>query len=146
MHKFYLISSFENTPKMLLTAKKMVFLTVNNFFFAFSKIPTKRTFVCLLFLKLNQSRNTKKIVLGVFFNNQKRTFSGVQNGTFKNSNFKFVFLRLFFNVKGSVMPMFNKILIFGPPGIFWKWKCLHWRVRRVRCAACARAENLDLDF
>ena len=30
------------------------------FFIAFSKIPTKRRFVRLLFLKRNQSRNTKK--------------------------------------------------------------------------------------
>ena len=34
---------------------KMVFLTVNSFFSVFSKILTKRTFVRLLFLKLNQS-------------------------------------------------------------------------------------------
>ena len=76
MHKFYLISSFENTPKMLLTAKKMVFLTVNNFFFAFSKIPTKRTFVCLLFLKLNQSRNTKTFFLEGFLKKPKTHFFG----------------------------------------------------------------------
>ena len=53
------------------------------FFCAFSKIPTKRTFVHLLFLKLNQSRNTKKNHFwGDFFKNQKHTFTGVQNGTF----------------------------------------------------------------
>ena len=71
--------------KPLLTAKKtakMAFLTVNNFFCAFSNIPTKRTFVRLLFLKLNQSQNKKNIFWGGFFKNQKRTFSGVQNGTF----------------------------------------------------------------
>ena len=44
----------------------------------------------------------------VFFKNQKPTFLGVQNGTFKKSNLKFAFLRLFFNVKGSSMPIFIK--------------------------------------
>ena len=64
----------------------MAFLTVNNFFCAFSKKPTKRTFVRLLFLKLNQKQNTKKFFFGgVFFKNQKRTFPGVQNGNFLKS-------------------------------------------------------------
>ena len=37
------------------------------FFIAFSKIPTKRRFERLLFLKLNQSRNTKKKKCWGFF-------------------------------------------------------------------------------
>ena len=37
-----------------------------SFFSAFSKIPTKRTCVRLLFLKLNQSQNTKKTFWGSF--------------------------------------------------------------------------------
>ena len=101
---------------------KMAFLTVNNFFCAFSKIPTKRTFVRLLFLKLNQSQNTETIFFGWgFFKHQKRTFSGVQNGTFKKSNFKFLFLPLFFNVqyKDLHANFHKKILIFGPTGIFF---------------------------
>ena len=72
-------SVFFKRPKTV----KMVFLAVNNFFCAFSKIPTKTTSVRLLFLKLNQSRNRRNFFLqGVFFKNQKRTFAGVQNGTF----------------------------------------------------------------
>ena len=87
----------------------MGFLTVKNFFCAFSKIPTKRTLVRLLFLKLNQSRNTKKHFFGgFFFKIQKHTFSGVQNGIFYKLNFKLVFLCLFFNVKRSFMPIFTK--------------------------------------
>ena len=38
----------------------MAFFTANSFFSAFSKMLTKRTFVRLLFLKQNQSRNAKK--------------------------------------------------------------------------------------
>ena len=39
---------------------EMAFLAANSFFCSFSKILTKKTFARLLFLKLNQSRNTKK--------------------------------------------------------------------------------------
>ena len=45
-----------NCPKL----PKWCFWQLIAFFHAFSKIPTKRTFVLLLFLKLNQSWNTKK--------------------------------------------------------------------------------------
>ena len=51
----------------------MVFLTEKSFFSAFSKIPTKRTFVLLLFLKLNQSRNTKEKNWGGFLHFGKAT-------------------------------------------------------------------------
>ena len=47
---------------------KMVSIT---FFRAFSKIPTKRKFVHLLFLELNQSRNTPKQILGAFSSKTK---------------------------------------------------------------------------
>ena len=81
------LSVFLKTQKKtLLTAKNgqnCVFDSHKLVFGVFSKILTKRTFVHLLFLKLNQSRNTKKIfVWGDFFKNLKRTFQGVQNGTF----------------------------------------------------------------
>ena len=106
----------------------MAFLTVHNFFCAISKMPTKKHLLVHYFLKLNQSWNMKnKFLGGGFLQNQKRTFWGVQNGTCKKSNFKFIFLRLFFYVKGSFLPIFTKkILIFGPSGIFLKWKL--WRV------------------
>ena len=106
-----LIKIFENAQKSVINRQKRPkwrFWRSITFFCAFSKIPTKRTFVRLLFLKLNQGRNTKKIFWGGFLQNQKCTFLGVQNGTFKKSIFKFVFLRLFFNVKGSFMPIFTK--------------------------------------
>ena len=118
----------------------MGFLTVKNFFCAFSKIPTKRTLVRLLFLKMNQSRNTKKHFFGgVFFKNQKHTFLGVQNSTFKKSNFKFVFLRLFINVKGSSLPIFpKKYLYLGPLEFFEN--------ENFDAHAPAHTEILELDF
>ena len=62
----------------------MAFLTVNNFFCAFSKIPTKRQFVCLLFLKLNQGRKTKKKNVRFFLQNPKtHFFRGNGNGNGK---------------------------------------------------------------
>ena len=112
-HKCYFDQYFlKLTKKSIINCQirpKWHFWQSITFFCVFSKIPTKRTFVHLLFLKLNQSQNTKKTFFGgVFFKNQKRTFSGVQNGTFKKSNFKFVFLRLFFIVNGSFVPIFIK--------------------------------------
>ena len=72
-----LISIFENEQKTIINPPKRPkwrFLTVNHFFCAFSKIPTKRTFVCLLFLKLNQSHNMKKTFLGGFSAKTKSAF------------------------------------------------------------------------
>ena len=67
----------ESKPKH---EEKIYFFKCTN---AFSKILTKRTFVRLLFLKLNQSRNMKKnFFLGFFIKNQKHAFSGVRNGSF----------------------------------------------------------------
>ena len=121
-----LISIFENAQKNIITCRKWPkrhFWHSITFFCPFSKIPTKRTPVRLLFLKLNQSRNTIENVWGGEFSSKtkKGTFWGVQNGTFWKSNFKIVFLRLYFNVKGSFVPIFTKkILKFGPLGIFEK--------------------------
>ena len=62
----------------------MAFLTVNSFFSAFSKIPTKRTFVCLLFFKLNQSKNEENVFFGgFFFQNKKCIFWGSKIVAFK---------------------------------------------------------------
>ena len=120
-------SQFFVSKKNIINRQNGVFDIQKHFFCSFSKIPTKRTFVCLLFLKLNQSRNTNKRNFweDILQKPKKRTFLVIQNGTFKKSNFKFVFLRLF-NVKGSFMPIFTqKILIFRPPGIFRIWKLWH---------------------
>ena len=63
--------------------QKLRFWWSKTFFSAFSKILTKRTFVRLLYLKLNQSQKTKtKIVWGFFFKNKNSAFSGVQNSSF----------------------------------------------------------------
>ena len=84
----------------------MAFLTVNNFFSVhFQKYQPKNICVSIVF----KAESKKNILWGVFFKNQKRTFLGVQNGTFKKSNFKFVFVCLFFYVKGSFMQICIKI-------------------------------------
>ena len=85
----------------------------------FSKIPTKRTFVRLLFLKLNQSQNLKKIFWGGLLQKPKTCFSRVKSIVFKTKIPTQNNLHLCFNVKGSFMPILTKkILIFRPPGIF----------------------------
>ena len=90
----------------------MAFLTANSFFSAFSKILTKKKKdICasIIFKAESKPKHEDKIFWGGFFiKNQKRDFSGVQNGSFKNSNFEFVFLRFLFNVKGSFVPIFTK--------------------------------------
>ena len=88
--------------KTLPKTAKMAFLIVNNFFFAFSKISTKRTFV-LVFKTESKPKHKKnfwgaflqkqkKTFGGLFFKNQKPAFSGVQNCSF----FKFKF-RIWFS-------------------------------------------------
>ena len=62
-------SVFLKSKKKLLTAqngKNGVFDGPQLFISAFSKMQTKRTFVCLLFLKLNQSQNTKDQTVPTF--------------------------------------------------------------------------------
>ena len=83
-------------------------------------MPTKRTFVRLLFLKLNQGRNTKKQIFGgVFYKNQKRTFLEVQIGTSNKSSFKFVFQHLFFNEKEVPCQFSSKIINCWAPWNFF---------------------------
>ena len=97
----------------------MEFLTVNNFFCVFKNNDQKNICAYIVIKAKSKPKHEEKHFLRVFFKNQKLFFSGVLNGTFLKSNFIFVFLRFFFNVKGSSMPIFiKKILIFGPPGIF----------------------------
>ena len=80
----------------------------------------------------------KQCCWSVFLKNQKRASLGVQNSSFLNSNFKFVFLRLFFDVKGSFMPIFTKIVNLGPLEFF---ENVNFEAR-----APERAKILDLDF
>ena len=58
-------------------------------FGAFSKILNEITIVCLLFLKLNQGRKTKKIFfLGVFLQKPKTGFFGGENKIVLKLKFK----------------------------------------------------------
>ena len=98
----------------------------NSFFSAFSKIPTKRTFVRLLFLKLNQSQNTTKNFFGGCFSLKTKNalFGGSKIVVFKtqisNCFSEFVLL-----CKRKLHADFHKkIIIFRPPGIFLKMKTL----------------------
>ena len=74
----------------------------------------------LLILKLNQSQNTKnKFFWGVFSSKTKNAlFRGSKMVLFKSTNFEFVLLHLFFNVKGSSTPIFTKNINIWAP-----WKC-----------------------
>ena len=64
-----------------------------------------------------------------FFKNQKHAFSRVKIKKFRNSNFKFVFLYLFFIVKGGFVPIFTKNIDISAPWNFLQMKTL----MRVRC-------------
>ena len=60
---------------------------------------------------------------GFSFKTKNQLFRGSIIVVFKTQISSLFFLRLFFNVKGSFKPIFTKkILIFGPLGIFKKWK------------------------
>ena len=95
-----------------------------------------------MFLKLNQSRNMKnKFLFGCFFQKPKTRFFGGKNKIVLKLKFKFVFLRLFFFVKGSFVPIFtNK---------YWYLSFENFENFDVRApvhAARTRAEILDFDF
>ena len=76
-------------------------------------------FVSNVFKAKAKEKYDETFLGGVFFKNKKRTFSGVKNRTLKKSNFIFVFLCLFFNVKGSFLPIFTKNFnILGPLEFF----------------------------
>ena len=86
----------------------------------FLYVLKKRTFVRLLFLKLNQSRNMKNNFLGWGFSSKKNLLFGGPKWYLLKSNFIFLFLRLFFNVKGSSLAIWQKNL--GPLEFFKKGK------------------------
>ena len=99
----------------------MAFLRVNNFFCVFKNTDQKNIcIVHLLILKLNQSQNTKnKFFWGGFSSKTKNAlFRGSKMVLFKSTNFEFVLLHLFFNVKGSSTPIFTKNINIWAP-----WKC-----------------------
>ena len=93
--------------------------------------------MCLLFLKLNQSRNTqKKNFWGVFLQKPKTRFFGGENKIVLKLKFKICISAFVLYCKRKLYANFQKkILIFKPPGIFWKWKL--WRA----CAVARRARR-----
>ena len=109
----------------------------NKDFFCVFKNSNPKTFVRLLFLKLNQSGNTKEKFFGGFSLKTKNTlFQGskmvrYQQGTFKKSNLKFAFLHLFSNVKGSSMQIFTKNINIWAPWNILKIKTLTHVRRRA---------------
>ena len=111
---------------------------------AFSKIPNKITIVCLLFLKLNQSRNTKKkFFLCVFLQKPKTCFFGGKNKILLKLKFQICISAFVLYFKRKLHTNFQKnLLIFKSPGIFWKWKL--WR--ESAGTRSARVETSDLDF
>ena len=84
--------------------------------------------MCLLFLKLNQSQNTKKkFFLGVFLQKPKTRFFGGENKIVLKLKFQIRISAFVLYCKRKLRTNFHqKILIFEPPGIFWKWKL--WRM------------------
>ena len=73
--------------------QKPLLMTKNgqNGVFDGNKRKFERLFI--VFKAESKWKQEEQILLGVLFKKQKRTFSGVQNGTFNKSIFKFVFLR-----------------------------------------------------
>ena len=92
----------------------MAFLTANSFFQCIFK---KRTFVCLLFLKLNQSQNMKKKKFGGSSKTQNTLFQGSRMVIFGTQILNLYFC--FFKCKRKVSANFHqKILIFKPVEFF----------------------------
>ena len=134
-----LVSIFENAWKKVINfqkPQKWHFVGLITFFGAFSKLPNKITFVCLLFLKPNQSQNRKeKFFLTVFIQKPKTRFFGGQNKIVFKLKFQICIFAFVLFCKRKLLANFHKkILIFEPPGMFWKWKlwCACAGARRPR--------------
>ena len=106
----------------------MAFLMVNNFFCAFSKIPTKRTFVVLLFLKLYQSRNTKKNFWGGFSSKTKAHFFVGPQWYFLKVKFQICISAFVLQCKGSSLLIFTKNINIMAP-----WNCLKMKTLTLMC-------------
>ena len=78
----------------------------------------------LLFLRLNKRRNTKKNNFWGGFLQKHTFFRGSKMVLFKSQISNFVFLRLFFNVKGRFMPIFTQKINIWAPWNFFKKKTL----------------------
>ena len=107
---------------------KWRFWQLITFFGVFSKIPNKITIVCLLFLKLNQSWNTKTNFFGVFLQKPKTRFFGGKNKIVLKLKFQIRISAFVLYCKRKLCTNFcKKILIFKPPEVFEKWKLWHAR-------------------
>ena len=78
-------------------------------------------FVFIVFKAESEPKHKEKICWWVVLQKPKTHFLGGKNKVI-NSNLKFVFLHLFFIVKGSFMPIFTKKITIWAPGVIWKWK------------------------
>ena len=106
---------------------KMAILAVITFFCAFSKIPTKRTFVCLLFLKLNQSRNSKKVLFflgGGFLQKPKTHFFWGPKWYFLKFKFQICISAFVLYCKRKLHANFQKKNLYLTPWNFFKIKTL----------------------
>ena len=87
---------------------------------------------CLLFLKLNQSRNTKKTIVWGFLQKPRRRFFQGKNKIVFNLKFQICIFAFVLYCKRKPHANFHKqILIFEAPGIFWKLKL--WRACADAC-------------
>ena len=94
-------------------------------FLCFFKNTDKKSICASFVFKAgSKPKHEENICLVGFLQKPKTCFSGVQNGPFIKSNFKFLFLRLLFSVKGSFMPIFTKNVNIWAPCKFLKMKTL----------------------
>ena len=124
---------------------KIAFLAVNHFFCVrFQNTKQNNICVFIVFKAKSEPKHEEKIFfLGVFLQKPKTRFF---RGKHK------IILKLTFQICISTFVLFctrklcsnfhKKLLIFRPPGLFWKWK-LWCTCAGARCACPA---ILDLDF
>ena len=95
----------------------MVFLAINNFFLCvFKNTNKKNSCVFIVSIAELKPKHNKKNVWGVFFGGPKWYFLKVK---FQICMSTFV---LYCKMKQLYANFHKKIIIFGPSGIFWKWK------------------------
>ena len=94
------------------------------FLFVFKNTDKKNICVSIIIKAESKPKPKEIFCLEVFFKNQKPTFFGVQNGTFycQISNLYFCVCSLMYSKRKLRANFYKEILIFGPPGIFSKWK------------------------
>ena len=112
---------------------KMAFLVVNNFFWCvFKNTEQNNNCVFIVFKAESEPKHEEKFFLGVFLQKPKTRFFGGENKIVLKLKFKICISAFVLYCKRKLCTNFQKILIFKPPGIFWKWKC--WRA----CAGACR--------